>query len=144
MIRSASILCAAPEKKEHFGIIYAEALAAGTPPVAYSGGGVSSVVSPESGMLTERNSAALGNAVRGLLEDPERLRLTFRFSKSKKCHPRPRLGDRVSFSLVRDVVKKFENRSGLRKIQRGESWGFSVSENSGRSKPPTNRRLRIW
>ena len=63
---------AAPDKKEHFGIIYAEALAAGTVPVAYGGGGVPSVVSPEVGVLTERTPRALGTAIRGLLEKPAR------------------------------------------------------------------------
>ncbi|NNM05371.1 MAG: glycosyltransferase family 4 protein, partial [Gemmatimonadetes bacterium] len=42
LINSATLLVAAPEKKEHFGIIYAEALAGGTPCVAYKGGGVAS------------------------------------------------------------------------------------------------------
>ena len=40
LINAATLLVAAPEKKEHFGIIYAEALAGGTPCVAYEGGGV--------------------------------------------------------------------------------------------------------
>ena len=35
LINGATLLVAAPEKKEHFGIIYAEALAGGTPCVAY-------------------------------------------------------------------------------------------------------------
>jgi len=69
LINTASLLVAAPEKKEHFGIIYAEALAGGTPAVAYKGGGVSSIVTPEVGILTERNPARLGQAVRGLLQD---------------------------------------------------------------------------
>ncbi|RKZ17925.1 hypothetical protein DRQ50_04500 [bacterium] len=73
LIRSATILTAAPRKKEHFGIIYAEALAAGTPPVAYEGGGVSSIITEGTGVLTERNPQELGRAIRGLLEDPERL-----------------------------------------------------------------------
>ena len=73
LINAASILTAAPEKKEHFGIIYAEGLAAGTPSVAYEGGGVGSIISEETGILTERSPAALGGAIRSLIQDPERL-----------------------------------------------------------------------
>ena len=47
LINAATLLTAAPEKKEHFGIIYAEALAGGTPPVTYTGGGVPSIVTPD-------------------------------------------------------------------------------------------------
>ncbi len=73
LINAATILAAAPEKKEHFGIIYAEALAAGTPPVAYEGGGVSSIVTEDSGILTERDPSVLGSAIRSLLADSEKL-----------------------------------------------------------------------
>jgi glycosyltransferase involved in cell wall biosynthesis len=72
LINAASVLTAAPEKKEHFGIIYAEGLAAGTPSVAYEGGGVSSIVTPETGILTERDPRSLGRAIRSLLADPAR------------------------------------------------------------------------
>ena len=73
LINSATILTAAPEKLEHFGIIYAEGLAGGTPSVAYEGGGVSSIITPETGVLTERDPKVLGQAIRSLLNDPERL-----------------------------------------------------------------------
>jgi glycosyltransferase involved in cell wall biosynthesis len=73
LIRTATILAAAPQKKEHFGIIYAEALTAGTPPVAYEGGGVGSIITPETGVLTDRDPATLGRAIRALLEDDKRL-----------------------------------------------------------------------
>lgn len=72
LICGASVLVAAPEKKEHFGIIYVEALAGGTVPVAYAGGGVGSIVSPEVGILTDRTPAALGSAVREVLQDDAR------------------------------------------------------------------------
>ena len=75
LINAASLLVAAPEKKEHFGIIYAEALAGGTPTVAYEGGGVSSIVTPETGVLTERNPEKLGHAVNNLLNDTERYKM---------------------------------------------------------------------
>ncbi len=73
LINAAAVLTAAPEKKEHFGIIYAEGLAAGTPPVAYEGGGVNSIITHETGILTKRDPKALGRAIRALLTDPERL-----------------------------------------------------------------------
>ena len=73
LINTASILTAAPDKKEHFGIIYAEGLAGGTPSVAYEGGGVGSIISEDTGILTDRDPKALGLAVRSLLQDPERL-----------------------------------------------------------------------
>jgi len=69
LINEATLLVAAPEKKEHFGIIYAEALAGGTPCVAYEGGGVASIVTPTEGILTERNPKALGEKIRYLLQN---------------------------------------------------------------------------
>lgn len=67
LINAATLLVAAPEKKEHFGIIYAEALAGGTPVVAYEGGGVGSIVTPTEGILTERNPKVLGQKINYLL-----------------------------------------------------------------------------
>lgn len=69
LINKATLLVAAPEKKEHFGIIYAEALAAGTPVVAYEGGGVGSIVTPTEGILTERSPQILGEKVNYLLQN---------------------------------------------------------------------------
>jgi len=69
LINNAALLVAAPEKKEHFGIIYAEALAAGTPVVAYVGGGVGSIVTPTEGILTERDPKILGQKVNYLLQN---------------------------------------------------------------------------
>lgn len=69
LINEATLLVAAPEKKEHFGIIYAEALAAGTPVVAYEGGGVGSIVTPTEGILTERDPKILGQKVNYLLQN---------------------------------------------------------------------------
>jgi len=73
LINAASVQVAAPEKLEHFGIIYAEGLAAGTPAVAYEGGGVSSIVTQDTGILTKRDPQSLGRAIRALLTDSERL-----------------------------------------------------------------------
>ncbi len=69
LIVAATLLVAAPEKKEHFGIIYAEALAGGTPCVAYEGGGVGSIVTSTEGILTERTPEALGKKVNYLLQN---------------------------------------------------------------------------
>ncbi|RLD48821.1 MAG: hypothetical protein DRI88_02170 [Bacteroidetes bacterium] len=69
LINAADLLVAAPEKKEHFGIIYAEALAGGTPVVAYEGGGVASIVTPTEGILTERSPETLGGKVNYLLQN---------------------------------------------------------------------------
>ena len=69
LISAATVLTAAPVKREHFGIIYVEAMAAGTVPVAYSGGGVDSIVTNDCGVLTERTPRALGNAIRSMLLD---------------------------------------------------------------------------
>jgi len=45
-----------------------------SPPVAYGGGGVDSIVTPEVGVLVPRDPASLGQAVRELLTDePRRL-----------------------------------------------------------------------
>jgi len=67
LINAATILTAAPEKKEHFGIIYAEALAGGIPVVTYEGGGVGSIITPGVGIMTERSPEALGKNIRQLL-----------------------------------------------------------------------------
>ncbi len=72
LMNAARLLVAAPEKREHFGIIYAEALAAGSVPVAYQGGGVDSIITPDVGVLTERDPEALGDAVAALLSDEHR------------------------------------------------------------------------
>ncbi len=78
LICGATVLAAAPEKREHFGIIYAEALAGGTLPAAYEGGGVASIITPEVGRMSERDPAALGAAIRDLLSLPaeERQRMS--------------------------------------------------------------------
>ena len=83
LINAATLLVAGPEKKEHFGIIYTEAMAAGVPIVAYEGGGVNSIVTQETGVLTERNPKALGKAVSSLLNDEKR-----RKSMATECRKR--------------------------------------------------------
>ena len=72
LINGATILTAAPEKLEHFGIIYIEAMAGGTVPVAYGGGGVDSIITDDAGIRTERRPKALGAAIAELLDDDAR------------------------------------------------------------------------
>ncbi|MDP6727231.1 MAG: glycosyltransferase family 4 protein [Candidatus Marinimicrobia bacterium] len=83
LINAATLLVAAPEKKEHFGIIYTEAMAGSVPIVAYEGGGVNSIVTPETGVLTKRSSKALGEAVRKLLLNEKR-----RYAMTRNCRER--------------------------------------------------------
>jgi len=70
LINAATVLTAAPEKREHFGIIYVEAMGGGTVPVAYRGGGVDSIITDGAGILTERDPQALGAAIAMTLGDP--------------------------------------------------------------------------
>lgn len=108
LIRHASVLVAAPEKREHFGVIYLEALAAATPPVAYRGGGVHEIVVPEVGILTERNPRSLGSAVRLLLQDPQRLAEMGIHGRALAVDrfDRQRLADRLEHRIHADVARR--------------------------------------
>ncbi len=102
LINAAEILTAAPEKKEHFGIIYVEALAGGTPLVAYRGGGVDSIITPEVGILTERNPKALGEKIAYLLQHPELI-------KKMSVAGRKRAEEHYDYNnLVRELTEWFE------------------------------------
>lgn len=105
LINAAALLTAAPEKKEHFGIIYVEALAAGTVPVAYGGGGVPSILSEDVGVMTERDSASLGAAVRSLLLDPERRKRMARAGRARAeaRYGYPQLVDQLESWLTKVV-----------------------------------------
>jgi len=83
LINAASILTAAPEKKEHFGIIYAEGLAAGTPSVAYEGGGVSSIITDKTGILTNRDPQSLGSAIHSLLKNSKKREMMAREGRKR-------------------------------------------------------------
>ena len=110
LINAATVLTAAPEKLEHFGIIYIEALAAGTVPVAYRGGGVDSIVSQDVGILTERSPNRLGQAIRRVLEDDPRAR-TMAIAGRKRAeneYAAPKLGDRLAKWLQQSVASKGE------------------------------------
>lgn len=87
LIVGATLLVAAPEKKEHFGIIYAEALAGGTPCVAYEGGGVGSIISTTEGILTKRTPKALGMKINYLLQNSglrKQMAVSCRFKAKKE------------------------------------------------------------
>lgn len=95
LINAATLLVTGPEKLEHFGMVYAEALAAGTVPVTYRGGGVDSIVTPEVGVLTDRDPHALGEAARRLLSDPARRTVMAHAGRlrAESCFDHRRLGD---------------------------------------------------
>jgi glycosyltransferase involved in cell wall biosynthesis len=97
LFNGATVLAAAPVKLEHYGMVYAEALAAGTVPVAYRGGGVGDIIVPEVGELTDRNPEALGTAVRRLLEHPERRGMMAAAGRrrAEERFDEARLGDRL-------------------------------------------------
>ncbi len=101
LINAATLLVAAPEKKEHFGIIYTEAMAGGVPVVAYEGGGVNSIVSQSTGVLTDRDPVKLGEAIRVLLLDQERYGDMSRESRerAKKFYSTDLLGPRLNAYL---------------------------------------------
>ena len=98
LINASSILVAAPEKKEHFGIIYIEAMSGSVPVVAYEGGGIHSIVTRETGFLTKRNPKALGEAVRNLLLNPETRSLMALKSRKRaeELFSSPLLGSRLT------------------------------------------------
>ncbi len=100
LINRARLLVAAPEKKEHFGIIYAEALAGGTPPVAFDGGGVASIVTPDVGVLTAREPHALGNAIAELLDAPDRW-------QEMSIAGRKRAEDRFAYPAIVDRLENW-------------------------------------
>ncbi|HDO28120.1 MAG TPA: glycosyltransferase, partial [Bacteroidetes bacterium] len=102
LINAAEILTAAPEKKEHFGIIYAEALAGGTPVVAYEGGGVGSIITPDVGFLTERSPETLGEKIAYLLENSE-------LARQMSLTGRKRAEENYDYNkLVRQLVEWLE------------------------------------
>lgn len=108
LINAATLLVAAPEKKEHFGIIYTEAMAGNVPTVAYEGGGVNSIITAETGILTERNPQALGEAIRSLLLDDEK-RLTMAINcgeRAKQYYATGVLGPRLNEWLMSVLTAK--------------------------------------
>jgi glycosyltransferase involved in cell wall biosynthesis len=102
LINAATLLTAAPEKKEHFGIIYTEAMAGNVPIVAYEGGGVNSIITDATGILTDRNPIALGEAIRSLLlNDEKRIRMSLNCGKrAKKYYSTKVLGPKLNNWLL--------------------------------------------
>lgn len=102
LVNSATLLVAAPEKREHFGMIYIESLAAGVPPVAYEGGGVSTIVTPEVGILTKRNPDALGRGIKSILDNPKkRVKLGSNARvRAEKYFSETHLGDKLENCLT--------------------------------------------
>ena len=84
LINAATVLTAAPEKLEHFGIIYAEGLAGGTISVAYHGGGVPTILTNDVGFLVERNPEAIGKQIKAVLEMHEADRQKMRPSRHRR------------------------------------------------------------
>ena len=110
LINAADLLVAAPEKKEHFGIIYTEAMAGGVPTVAYEGGGVNSIVTDDTGILTKRDPATLGKTVRSLLiNDDERLQMAAHCVARAKTHYSTEvLGPKLNQWLM-EIVSEFDS-----------------------------------
>lgn len=109
LIAGAEVLLAAPQKNEHFGIIYVEALAAGTVPVLFEGVVVGSIVTPETGCIVRRDPGALGRATRELLLDPEgRRRMAERGRvRARQLFDYPQIAQRLERWLV-SVVEQAE------------------------------------
>lgn len=114
LINAATLLVAGPDKKEHFGIIYTEAMAGSTPIVAYEGGGVNSIVTQDTGILTKRNPKTLGEEVRSLL-----LNQKTRDSMAIQCRKRAKelyanavLGPKLSqwLSEILNMNREAQNR----------------------------------
>ncbi len=72
-------------------------IAAGTVPVAYEGGGVGSVVTPDTGILTDRDPRALGQAIRSQLADPDKLAATAKRARvrTEECFSTTMLGEQL-------------------------------------------------
>ncbi len=98
LINGATLLVGAPEKKEHFGIIYIEAMSGSVPVVAYEGGGVHSIVTKENGVLTKRNPKALGETIRSLLLDPVKRKAmgTAGRQRAEEQYAAPKLGVKLA------------------------------------------------
>ena len=106
LINASTLLVAAPEKKEHFGIIYTEAMAGGVPTVAYEGGGVNSIVTDDTGILTKRDPESLGKAIRSLLLDEDKRSVMAKncIDRANEFYSREVLGPKLTQWLSRILL----------------------------------------
>ncbi len=75
LMAAADIFCQPNSGPEPFGIVFVEALHAGLPVVTSNFGGASEIVIPDCGVLTlPGDAAAVAEALRELIADPERRR----------------------------------------------------------------------
>lgn len=75
-----------PEKMEHFGISVVEAMAAGTVPIIYKGGGYREIVKEgESGYFWEKESELVGKTIR-LIKNPGELREVSKVARKESSH----------------------------------------------------------
>ena len=93
---------AAEMRVEGYGMVYAEAAAAGLPAIAYRLGGVSDVITDGvTGLLTDPNEDALFIAAQGLLRDGDRMR---RFGREAARRAREVLDWNVSVESFRSAM----------------------------------------
>ncbi len=72
-IYSGALIEILPSLHEGFGLVAVEAMACGTPLVTHSAGAVIEVVSDAALVLNDNNADTLSDAIKMLLDDPERL-----------------------------------------------------------------------
>lgn len=97
LLRSAAVLCAPSLRSESFGLVIAEAFAAGVPVVASDVPGYRELVRPDCGRLVPPADAhALADALRGLLSDrPARVAAAAAARRRAEELAWPRVADRV-------------------------------------------------
>jgi glycosyltransferase involved in cell wall biosynthesis len=74
LLRSADVLCQPNVAPDSLGLSVVEALLCGVPVVATDMGGPAEIVTPACGALVPPEPAPLADALRALMDDPERLR----------------------------------------------------------------------
>jgi phosphatidylinositol alpha-mannosyltransferase len=97
LLRSAAVLCAPSLRSESFGLVIAEAFAAGVPVVASDVAGYRELVRPDCGRLVPPGDPdALADALRALLSDrPARVAASAAARRRAQELAWPRVADRV-------------------------------------------------